>query len=1193
MKILGVKFKNLSAMHGEWEIRFDQPPLVDTGLFAIVGPNGSGKTTIMDALSLALYGETPRLKNPESGIINWQSNDSYSEVTFSVDNHVYRSKWSARKVAGRPDPPEMCLADCNGTDTVLADRVIRVRDRVAELTGLDFKRFCRSILLAQGDFAAFLDALESERAEILERIIGPELTREVEDSVRSRVQVEEARLLELQDAAAAHTPPDKARIEALEESVEGSREELQEINRILEECQAQEDWLQRVALRESEQAAAAEALAVAEVGHARAEEDLRRIEDALPARPLIQDAVDLQELQSEAQTAAEGLRQLETSIQTHEDQTHVLEERLRECRVAMDQARHRLQERGEEIQGAWLRDRDIAAEEQRLQEANAGHEALERSQAEKVREQVEIGDRMAALLVRQQEIDQWLTTNAGDARLETGIPAVEEILDRIGELRRQHDAARVGKPETVKVERRSARDLRRVEKALLKARTRTDRVAARKMKREHRLGEILGDGTLESLVADYRNRRRQLEACRQLVKIGQEYREQVVDEDLHAALARLQAEQERLTQSLALEQAQLTVWEETAQWRETLKRLRPEREVLKPASPCPLCGALDHPFIDQGLPEFETIDSQLRDQRKKVTALRIQLSGLSSSETQIQAQVSTLATIRKAWAETCVQAGGEWVITEPETVVEDIRIRKKEIKRCKSRIRAARWHGWRFRRLSRTFHKRSDQLAVKEQACEQVRDRHQQTSQALADIEEELRKLRETEDATREFLAERLEPIHEQVPPVGQEQELLARLRNRRQEYRQHLLGRDASAGEISSLEGRQQALPQELEHIREQLETVSAELAAASDRLTGLKAEREELFGTFDPVRERQELEQQIERGNAEQVALREEMETIRRTLREQHDGLPEAQDRAQSVQRATAEAEATLREQALAVGISSLDELRESVAWLEKEESIRQRQAASAIAFNDARSRNEEARQALETVRAEARGADSLELVRWKLAEAAKHRDVVHAQWRDAEADLRELRDAEREYREIQRAITDQQKLCDRVRAEQRALQSQDSAAAARKLHRLMLERLLDRANSHLEVLSGRYALRPIADEGFGLQIEDALEARDCRPVKTLSGGESFVVSLCLALGLSEMASDDRKIESLFLDEGFGSLDDEMLYRVMASLKRLRANGKMVGVISHVKRLADEITTQVRVEKQPGGSSRITIVA
>ncbi len=1193
MKILGVKFKNLSAMYGEWEIRFDQPPLADTGLFAIVGPNGSGKTTILDALSLALYGETPRLKNPESGIINWQSNDSYSEVTFAIDNHLYRSKWSGRKVAGRPDPPEMCLADLNGTETILEDRVIRVRDRVAELTGLDFKRFCRSILLAQGDFAAFLDALESERAEILERIIGPELTRELEDSIRSQAEAEGARLLEIQEAAAAHKPPDKARIEALQESVEEHREELEEVNRIVEECKAQEDWLQRVALLESEQSAAAEVLAVAQDQHARAGEDLRRLESALPARPLLQEVGVLQDLQAEAQTATEGLHQLETSIQTHEDQTHALEERLRECRVAVDQARHRLQERSEEIQGAWLHDRDIAAEEQQLQEATARHEALERSQAENLQQQADIGGQMAAIQVRRQEIDQWLTANSGDARLETDIPVVEEILGRLGDVRRQLDEARTGKPEAIKVERRSAKELRRDEKALLKVRRKTDKLAARKMKRERRLEEILADGTLDSLVADYRNRKKQLEACKQLVKIGQEYQEQVVDEDLHEALARIQVEQERLTQSLALEQAQLTVWEETAQWRDTLKRLSPEREALNPASPCPLCGALEHPFIDQGLPEFEAIDSQLREQRKKVTALRIQLSSLSASETQIRAQVGTLATIHKAWAETRAQAGGEWVITSSETVVEDIRIRKKEIKRCKSRWRAARWHAWRLRRLGRSFHKRSDQLTMREQACEQIRERHQLTSRTVADLEEELRKLRQTEEAARELLAERLEPINEPLPPVAQEMDLLARLRSRRQEYREHLLGRDASTSELSSIEARQRVLPQELEQIREQMQTVAEELGAGQSRLTALKTEREELFGTFDPVRERQELEQQIELGNAEQLALREEMETLRRTLREQHSGLPEAQYHAQNAQVAAAEAEAKLREQALAVGIGSLDELKAGVAWLEKEEAIRGRQAATEKAVNEARSRTEVARQGLEAARAEPLGEDSLELVRWKMAEAAKHRDVLQVQWRDAEADLRDLRDAEREYRDIQRAITDQQKLCDRVRAEQRALQSQDSAAAARKLQRLMLERLLDRANGHLEVLSGRYALRPVSEEGFGLQIEDVLQARDCRPVKTLSGGESFVVSLCLALGLSEMASDDRKIESLFLDEGFGTLDDEMLYRVMASLKRLRANGKMVGVISHVKRLADEITTQIRVEKQPGGSSRIAIVA
>ena len=97
----------------------------------------------------------------------------------------------------------------------------------------------------------------------------------------------------------------------------------------------------------------------------------------------------------------------------------------------------------------------------------------------------------------------------------------------------------------------------------------------------------------------------------------------------------------------------------------------------------------------------------------------------------------------------------------------------------------------------------------------------------------------------------------------------------------------------------------------------------------------------------------------------------------------------------------------------------------------------------------------------------------------------------------------------------------------------------------------------------------------------------------MKTLSGGESFLVSLCLALGLSDMAAQHRKIESLFLDEGFGVLDDEMLYKVMSALKGLRAIGKTIGIVSHVKRLADEIPTQIRLEKRPGGSSRITVVA
>ncbi len=94
MKILGVKFKNINSLTGEWEIRFDRSPISDTRLFAIVGPNGSGKSSILDAITLGLYGETARLGSPETAILNLQGNESYAEVTFSVMDHRYFSKWS-------------------------------------------------------------------------------------------------------------------------------------------------------------------------------------------------------------------------------------------------------------------------------------------------------------------------------------------------------------------------------------------------------------------------------------------------------------------------------------------------------------------------------------------------------------------------------------------------------------------------------------------------------------------------------------------------------------------------------------------------------------------------------------------------------------------------------------------------------------------------------------------------------------------------------------------------------------------------------------------------------------------------------------------------------------------------------------------------------------------------------------------
>ncbi|WP_297485752.1 AAA family ATPase [Sulfurimonas sp.] len=141
------------------------------------------------------------------------------------------------------------------------------------------------------------------------------------------------------------------------------------------------------------------------------------------------------------------------------------------------------------------------------------------------------------------------------------------------------------------------------------------------------------------------------------------------------------------------------------------------------------------------------------------------------------------------------------------------------------------------------------------------------------------------------------------------------------------------------------------------------------------------------------------------------------------------------------------------------------------------------------------------------------------------------------------------------------------------------------------ITLDQLISLANQHLEVLSPRYTLARNQEKLLELEIVDSYQGNVERPVSTLSGGESFIVSLALALGLSELASQKIAIDSLFLDEGFGTLDTESLETALNALNLLQTSGKMVGVISHVKALKERIPLQIRVVPNGDGTSRVEV--
>ena len=1073
MKILELRFKNLNSLYGEWFLDFSNPEYISNGIFALTGPTGAGKSTILDAICLALYGATPRLgKITKSGneIMSRQTGECYAEVMFESQAGRFRCHWGQHRARKKADGN---LIDARHeisdeeTGKPIETKKSLVSGVIEDKTGMDFKRFTRSILLAQGGFDTFLNANVEQKSKILEQITGTEIYTEISRRVheRQRNEREKLNLLQAETSGIAILEPEHER--EIQQDLEDKQKQELGLAAKTTETEKAITWLTSIDGLKKEISFLSEESEKLQTEFESFKPENERLNRALKAAELDGEYATLTAVQK--QQAAD-----QTFLKTEEDKLPELVISFKQNEKTLKIAEKQVAKAKEDLKAAAPLIQKVRSIDQRQADQK---NIIKTGETDCKKDAAKIDDDRQIKIKEHDKrdkagnnlkvIEKYLKKNFRDEWLVSGLAGIEEQLG----------------------------NLFTKQKEILK-----------KVSDEQQANEALKGlaEKLDSCTKHHSARKQKLEDAVKALELGKK--------DLSTLQGgRLLREYRTEKETLLREQ---TFFAKIAE-------LEDHRSRLEDDKPCPLCGAKEHPFAKGNVPVSDETEKKIET-----------LSELIRKAEELELDIKKLETAEKK---------SQRNLTESEKFEAAAANEKK--------------------------------AAVK----------------SLADLTDNLRD-------TRSGFAELKKAVSAKLQPLGVEEitdsdisSLLESLQERLKKWQIQIKKKVETEKQLSELNS-------EFKRINAVIETQSSALAERQKTLDSVKkeyadgnAKRQELYGDKKTDTEETRLNKAIT-----------DAELAEKQTRILHD---EAQQKVNSTKTNVISLKGRIKKR-----ISELNKLEsdfevsfQSAGFTDEKQFLKACLTAQERDKLKVKAKYLDDRQTDLKVRQKDRKNRLTTETAKKVTD--KTFKELELQFKEFEENLKQLRDviaglkhklteniaAKERINEKQVSIEAQKKECYRWEKLHGLIGSADGKKYRNFAQGLTFELMVSHANHQLEKMTDRYLLIRDTEQPLELNVVDNYQAGEIRSTKNLSGGESFIVSLTLALGLSKMASRKVRVDSLFLDEGFGTLDEEALETALETLSGLQQDGKLIGIISHVLALKERISTQITVTPVSGGKSTL----